>query len=106
MAAVGSLLQLPVASALWMLGSPLLLSGGVVVVPTVVLPKFLCSGGPLDVCGLDLVHVSLGSSGASLNDSRSECYCILLRHLKKTIPILTPFQSAAVMHQNVAFQPT
>ncbi|MEQ2229277.1 hypothetical protein ILYODFUR_017294 [Ilyodon furcidens] len=59
---VGSSLQLPGASALWLLGGspgtlPCSSLGGVAVVPAVLLLGFLCSGGPLDVCGLDLLLI-------------------------------------------------
>ncbi|MEQ2238543.1 hypothetical protein ILYODFUR_034110 [Ilyodon furcidens] len=47
-------------------GSPLLFSGGVAVGLALVLPGFPCCGGPLDVCGLDLLRVSLRSRGAGL----------------------------------------
>ncbi|MED6252826.1 hypothetical protein ATANTOWER_017651 [Ataeniobius toweri] len=58
----------PLTSALWLLGgSPGILpsssGGGVKVVPAVDLPGFLCSGGPLDVCGSDLLCICPGSRG-------------------------------------------
>ncbi|MED6283880.1 hypothetical protein CHARACLAT_013573 [Characodon lateralis] len=46
-------------------GSPVLL-WGVAVVPAVVLMGFLCSGGPLDGYGSDLLHICPGSRGAGL----------------------------------------
>ncbi|MEQ2312003.1 hypothetical protein AMECASPLE_026439 [Ameca splendens] len=45
---------------------PLLFSGGVAVVLAVVLLGFLCSGGPLDICGSDILHICPRSRGAGL----------------------------------------
>ncbi|MED6255868.1 hypothetical protein ATANTOWER_016154 [Ataeniobius toweri] len=68
---VGSSLHLSGTSALWLLGGspvtlPLLFSGGVAVVLAVVLLGFLCSGGPLDICGSDILHICPRSRGAGL----------------------------------------
>ncbi|MED6275702.1 hypothetical protein CHARACLAT_029097 [Characodon lateralis] len=46
--------------------SPLLFFGGVAIVPVIILLGFLCSGGPLDVYGSDLLHICPRSSGAGL----------------------------------------
>ncbi|MEQ2225436.1 hypothetical protein ILYODFUR_017390 [Ilyodon furcidens] len=51
--------------------SPLLFSGGVAVVPAVVLLGFLCFGGPLDVCGSDLLSVRPGTMGQACGSSHS-----------------------------------
>ncbi|KAK5598649.1 hypothetical protein CRENBAI_006618 [Crenichthys baileyi] len=61
---VGSPLQLPGASALWLLGGspgtlPCSSLGGL----AVVLLGFLCSGGSLDVYDLDLLRICPGSRG-------------------------------------------
>ncbi|MEQ2297891.1 hypothetical protein AMECASPLE_039424 [Ameca splendens] len=61
---VGSSLRLPEASAL-------LFSAGVAVVPAVVLLGFLCFGGPLDVCGSDLLSVRPGTMGQVCGSSHS-----------------------------------
>ncbi|MED6285976.1 hypothetical protein CHARACLAT_001058 [Characodon lateralis] len=66
---MGSPLQLPGAAALWLLGgslATLLCSSLGGLVPAVVLVGFLCSGGPLDVCGSDLLRICPGSRGAGL----------------------------------------
>ncbi|MEQ2223660.1 hypothetical protein ILYODFUR_038909 [Ilyodon furcidens] len=55
-----------VASVWFPWDSPLLHSGVVTVVPAVVLLGFLCSGGPLDVYGLDLLCICPGSRGVGL----------------------------------------
>ncbi|MED6262531.1 hypothetical protein ATANTOWER_021187 [Ataeniobius toweri] len=36
---------------------------GFAIIPAVVLPGSPCSGGPLDICGSDLLHVCPGSRG-------------------------------------------
>ncbi|MEQ2187335.1 hypothetical protein GOODEAATRI_003670 [Goodea atripinnis] len=51
--------------------SPLLFSGGVAVVPPVVLLGFLYFGGPLDVCGSDLLSVRPGTMGQVCGSSHS-----------------------------------
>ncbi|MED6252081.1 hypothetical protein ATANTOWER_006763 [Ataeniobius toweri] len=68
---VGTLLQLPGASALWLLGGspgtlPCSSLIGVAIVPAVVLLGFLCSGGPLDVSGSHLLRICPASKGAGL----------------------------------------
>ncbi|MED6244786.1 hypothetical protein ATANTOWER_024191 [Ataeniobius toweri] len=79
-------LQLSGASALWLLGgspgTPFSSLGGVAVVPAMVLLGFLCSGGPLDVYGSDLIRICPEYRGAALK--RTQTWPKILFYSKTT----------------------